>query len=43
MDELLKDYLLFIESIKDVLNNEESVVLFGYGIVYFVNVVYGML
>lgn len=43
MDELPKDYSLFIESIKDVLNNEESVVLFGHGTAHSANAVYGML
>ncbi|OOM07454.1 sirohydrochlorin cobaltochelatase [Clostridium saccharobutylicum] len=43
MDELPKDYSLFIESIKDVLNNEESVVLFGHGTAHSGNAVYGML
>ena len=43
MEELPKDYSLFIESIKEVLENEESVVLFGHGTAHYGNAVYGML
>ena len=43
MDGLPKDYSLFIESIKEVLENEESVVLFGHGTAHYGNAVYGML
>lgn len=37
------DYSLFIESIKDVIKNEESVILFGHGTAHFGNAAYGML
>ena len=37
------DYALFIESIKDVFEDEESVVLFGHGTYHHANSVYGML
>lgn len=43
MEGLTKDYSLFIESIKEVLENEESVVLFGHGTAHYGNAVYGML
>ena len=43
MEGLPKDYSLFIESIKEVLENEESVVLFGHGTAHYGNAVYGML
>ena len=38
-----QDYSLFIDSIKDVLEGEESVVLFGHGTEHPSNAVYGML
>ena len=43
IDEVPQDYTLFIESIKEVLDNEESVVLFGHGTAHASNAVYGML
>lgn len=43
MEELPKDYSLFIESIKEVFENEESVILFGHGTSHYGNAVYGML
>ena len=42
MEGLPKDYSLFIESIKEVLENEERVVLFGHGTAHYGNAVYGM-
>jgi sirohydrochlorin cobaltochelatase len=43
MNGLPEDYSLFIESIKDVLKDEESVILFGHGTEHPSNAVYGML
>ena len=43
VEEVPQDYTLFIESIKEVLENEESVVLFGHGTAHASNAVYGML
>lgn len=43
MNGLPEDYSLFIESIKDVLAGEESVILFGHGTEHPSNAVYGML
>lgn len=43
MNGLPEDYSLFIDSIKDILENEESVVLFGHGTEHPSNAVYGML
>ena len=43
VDEVPKDYSAFIESIRNVLDNEESVVLFGHGTAHASNAVYGML
>ena len=43
MNGLPEDYFLFIDSIKDVLLGEESVVLFGHGTEHPANAVYGML
>ena len=43
MNGLPEDYSLFIESIKDILIGEESVVLFGHGTQHPSNSVYGML
>jgi sirohydrochlorin cobaltochelatase len=43
MNGLPEDYSLFIESIKEVLDGEESVVLFGHGTEHPSNAVYGML
>ncbi|MBE6063014.1 MAG: sirohydrochlorin cobaltochelatase [Clostridium butyricum] len=43
VDEVPKDYSAFIESIKEVLHNEESVVLFGHGTAHASNAAYGML
>lgn len=43
IDEVPQDYTLFIESIREVLENEESVVLFGHGTAHASNAVYGML
>lgn len=43
MNGLPEDYTLFIESIKEVLENEESVILFGHGTEHPSNAVYGML
>lgn len=43
MNGLPEDYSLFIESIKEVLNGEESVILFGHGTEHPSNAVYGML
>ncbi len=43
MNGLPEDYSLFIESIKDVLEDEESVILFGHGTEHPSNAVYGML
>lgn len=43
MNGLPEDYSLFIESIKDILIGEESVVLFGHGTEHPSNSVYGML
>lgn len=43
MNGLPEDYSLFIESIKDVLVEEESVILFGHGTEHPSNAVYGML
>ena len=37
------DYALFIESIKDLFEGEESVILFGHGTYHHANSVYGML
>ena len=42
-DDVPNDYELFIESIKDVFEGEESVVLFGHGTLHPGNAVYGML
>lgn len=42
-DEVPQDYSEFIESMKEVLDNEESVVLFGHGSTHSSNAVYGML
>ena len=38
-----KDYSLFIESIKELLENEESIILFGHGTSHYGNSAYGML
>lgn len=43
MNGLPEDYTLFIESIKELLENEESVILFGHGTEHPANAVYGML
>lgn len=43
MNGLPQDYSLFIESIRDVLIGEESVILFGHGTEHPSNAVYGML
>lgn len=43
VDEVPKDYSAFIESMRNVLDNEESVVLFGHGTAHASNAVYGML
>ncbi|MDO5517974.1 MAG: sirohydrochlorin cobaltochelatase [Clostridium sp.] len=43
VEEVPKDYSAFIESMKEVLENEESVVLFGHGTAHASNAVYGML
>lgn len=43
IEEVPQDYTLFIESIKEVLEGEESVVLFGHGTAHASNAVYGML
>ncbi|WP_160686825.1 sirohydrochlorin cobaltochelatase [Clostridium sp. C2-6-12] len=43
MNGLPEDYSLFIESIKDILQGEESVILFGHGTEHPANAVYGML
>lgn len=43
VEEVPKDYSAFIESMKEVLDNEESVVLFGHGTAHASNAVYGML
>ena len=43
MNGLPEDYSLFIDSIKEVLNGEESVILFGHGTEHPSNAVYGML
>ncbi|MGN0143585.1 MAG: sirohydrochlorin cobaltochelatase, partial [Clostridium sp.] len=43
IEEVPKDYTLFIDSIKDILDGEESVVLFGHGTAHASNAVYGML
>lgn len=43
MNGLPEDYSLFIESIKEVLAGEESVILFGHGTEHPSNAVYGML
>jgi len=43
MNGLPEDYSLFIESIKDILIGEESVILFGHGTEHPANAVYGML
>ncbi|MFT8340864.1 MAG: sirohydrochlorin cobaltochelatase [Clostridium beijerinckii] len=43
MNGLPEDYSLFIESIKDVFEGEESVILFGHGTEHPSNAVYGML
>lgn len=43
MNGLPEDYSLFIESIKDLLIGEESVILFGHGTEHPANAVYGML
>ncbi len=43
MNGLPEDYSLFIDSIKDILIGEESVVLFGHGTEHPSNAVYGML
>lgn len=43
MNGLPEDYSMFIESIKDVLEGEESVILFGHGTEHPSNAVYGML
>ena len=40
---LPNDYSLFIQSIKEVLEDEESVILFGHGTPHYSNAVYGML
>lgn len=42
-EEVPQDYTLFIESIKEIIENEESVVLFGHGTAHASNAVYGML
>ena len=43
VEEVPQDYSEFIESMKEVLDNEESVVLFGHGSAHSSNAVYGML
>lgn len=43
MQGLPKDYSLFVESIREVIENEESVILFGHGTSHPANAVYGML
>jgi len=43
MNGLPEDYSLFIDSIKEVLKGEESVILFGHGTEHPSNAVYGML
>jgi len=43
MNGLPEDYSLFIESIKDVFKDEESIILFGHGTEHPSNAVYGML
>lgn len=43
MNGLPEDYSLFIDSIKDILKGEESVILFGHGTEHPSNAVYGML
>ena len=43
IEDVPKDYTAFIKSIKDIIENEESVVLFGHGTVHASNAVYGML
>ncbi|OOM75681.1 sirohydrochlorin cobaltochelatase [Clostridium puniceum] len=43
MNGLPEDYSLFIDSIKDILRGEESVILFGHGTEHPSNAVYGML
>lgn len=43
MNGLPEDYSLFIDSIKDILIEEESVILFGHGTEHPSNAVYGML
>ncbi|WP_455793639.1 sirohydrochlorin cobaltochelatase [Clostridium butyricum] len=43
IEEVPQDYTLFIESIKEIIENEESVVLFGHGTAHASNAVYGML
>lgn len=43
MNGLPEDYSLFIDSIKDILAGEESVILFGHGTEHPSNAVYGML
>lgn len=43
MNGLPEDYTLFIESVKELLENEESVILFGHGTEHPANAVYGML
>lgn len=43
MNRLPDDYSLFIDSIKDILTREESIILFGHGTEHHSNAVYGML
>lgn len=43
MNGLPEDYSLFIDSIKDIVDGEESVILFGHGTEHPANAVYGML
>ena len=43
MNGLPEDYSLFIESIKDILIGEESVILYGHGTEHHANAAYGML
>ena len=43
IEDVPKDYTAFIKSIKDIIENEESVVLFGNGTDHESNAVYGML
>lgn len=43
IEDVPKDYTAFIKSIKDIIENEESVVLFGHGTAHASNAVYGML